>query len=93
MSLNSKKNFFFFFWWNKHGKGSNTKLHHNSTQKLPQLYPKVIVTFKGGCGKLYYTQHTLLSNVGQLPILFFEKQTHTQERGKGARPSGVEGVK
>ena len=39
-----------------------------------------MVTFKGGCGKLYYIQHTLLSNVGQLPIhffFFFEKQTHT----------------
>ena len=39
-----------------------------------------MVTFKGGWGKLYYTQHTLLSNVGQLPILFFEKQTHTHTR-------------
>ena len=36
-----------------------------------------MVTFKEGWGKLYYTQHILLSNVGQLPILFFEKQTHT----------------
>ena len=27
-----------------------------------------MVTFKEGCGKLYYTQHTLLSNVRQLPI-------------------------
>ena len=46
-----------------------------------------MVTFKGGWGKLYYTQHTLLSNVGQLPILFFEKQTHThthkRERERG----------
>ena len=25
-----------------------------------------MVTFKGGWGKLYYTQHTLLSNVGQI---------------------------
>ena len=43
-----------------------------------------MVTFKGECGKLYYTQHTLLSNVGQLPILFFfrNKHTHTQGRGK-----------
>ena len=43
-----------------------------------------MVTFKGGCDKLYYTQHTLLSNVGQLPILFFlfwrNKHTHTRER-------------
>ena len=30
-----------------------------------------MVTSKGGWGKLYYTQYTLLSNVGQLPILFF----------------------
>ena len=49
-----------------------------------------MVTFKGEWGKLYYTQHTLLSNVGQLLILcffFFEKQTnthtHTQGREKG----------
>ena len=41
-----------------------------------------MVTFKGEWGKLYYTQHTLLSNVGQLPILFFEKQTHTQEQDR-----------
>ena len=45
-----------------------------------------MVTFKGGWDKLYYTQHTLLSNVGQLPIIFFEKQTHThtQERERGS---------
>ena len=46
-----------------------------------------MVTFKGVWGKLYYTQHTLLSNVGQLPILFFffffEKQTHTHTQGRG----------
>ena len=44
-----------------------------------------MVTFKGGWGKLYYTQHTLLSNVGQLPLFFFflrNKHTHTQGRGK-----------
>ena len=42
-----------------------------------------MTTFKGGWDKLYFTQHTLLSNVGQLPILFFfKKQTHTQGRGK-----------
>ena len=40
-----------------------------------------MVTFKGGRGKLYYIQYTLLSNVGQLSILFFfffrNKHTHT----------------
>ena len=36
-----------------------------------------MITFKGGWDNLYYTQHTFLSNVGQLAILFFEKQTHT----------------
>ena len=30
-----------------------------------------MVTFKGGWDKLYFTQHTLLSNVGQVPILFY----------------------
>ena len=41
-----------------------------------------MVTFKGEWGKLYHTQHTLLSNVGQLSFLFVvvvvvvEKQTH-----------------
>ena len=41
-----------------------------------------MVTFKGGWGKLYYTQHTLLSNVEQLPSFFFwrNKHTHTRER-------------
>ena len=40
-----------------------------------------MVTFKGEYGKLYYTQHTLLSNVGQLQF-FLETNTHTQGRGK-----------
>ena len=48
-----------------------------------------MVTFKGGWGKLYYTQHTLLSNVGQLLILLFfflgNKHTHTYT---GERESG-----
>ena len=30
-----------------------------------------MITFKQRWGKLYYTQHTLLSNVGQLPFFFF----------------------
>ena len=43
-----------------------------------------MVTFKGRQGKLYYTQHTLLSNMGQLPVLFFFlRNKHRQERGKG----------
>ena len=43
-----------------------------------------MVTFKGEWDKLYYTQHTLLSNVRQLPILFFfEKQTHTHKGKEG----------
>ena len=40
-----------------------------------------MVTFKGGWGKLYYTQHILLSNVEQLPFFFFflETNTHTHK--------------
>ena len=39
-----------------------------------------MVTFKGGWGKLYYTQHTLLSNVGQLPFFFLRnKHSHKGE--------------
>ena len=39
-----------------------------------------MVSFKEGWGKLYHTQHTLLSNVGQLSILFFlETNTHTHK--------------
>ena len=71
-------NFFFFFWeTNTHtqerGKGFLTQRHTTTPLK--------------GWGKLYYTQHTLLSNVGQLPILFFffEKQTHTHTQGRGKR--------
>ena len=30
-----------------------------------------MVTFKERWCKLYYIQHTLLSNIGQLPILFW----------------------
>ena len=41
-----------------------------------------MVTFKGGWGKLYYIQYTLLSNVGQLPFFFLEKQAHTQGKEK-----------
>ena len=45
-----------------------------------------MVTFKKGWDKLYYIQHTLLSNAGQLSILFFfffiETNTHTQGRRK-----------
>ena len=47
-----------------------------------------MVTFKGGCDKLYYIQYTLLNNVGQLPfffiffILYRNKHTHTQGREK-----------
>ena len=46
-----------------------------------------MVTFKEMWDKLYYTQHTFLSNVGQLPffflILFFwEINTHTLTKGK-----------
>ena len=46
-----------------------------------------MITFKEWCDKLYYTQHTLLSNVKQLPILFFgETNTHTytRERERGS---------
>ena len=40
--------------------------------------------FKGWWDKLYYTQHTLLNNMGQLPFFFFfEKQTHTQGEKNG----------
>ena len=46
-----------------------------------------MITFKGRWGKLYYTLHTLLSNVGQLPFLFFLRNkhthTHTRERKRG----------
>ena len=48
--------FFFFFLRNTHTKerewGFNTKAHH-------KIYSKAIVIFKGGWGKLYYTQHSL----------------------------------
>ena len=39
-----------------------------------------MVTFKGECDKLYYIQYIFLSNVRQLLILFFEKQTHTHKK-------------
>ena len=40
---------------------------HKST---PQLHLKAIVTFKRRWDNLYYTQHTLLHNVRQLPFFF-----------------------
>ena len=58
-------------------------IHDTEKLRINSRYDYVLitmmVTFKGGWSKLYYTQHTLLSNVGQLPILFFEKQTHTHK--------------
>ena len=49
-----------------------------------------MVTFKGWCDKLYYMQHTLLSNVRQLPIslslmcvcLFLQKKKKKKEKEK-----------
>ena len=48
-----------------------------------------MITFKQMWGKLYYTQHTLLSNVRQLPFFFFflinkHTHTHTRERERGS---------
>ena len=65
-------------------------IHDTEKLRIDSRYDYVLitmmVTFKGGWGKLYYTQHTLLSNVGQLPIFFLfflrNKHTHTQGRGK-----------
>ena len=54
-----------------------------------------MVTFKRGRDKLYYTQHTLLSNVGQLPFFFRNKHTHAhththrEGRGKGVLTQSV----
>ena len=42
-----------------------------------------MVIFKGRWGKLYYIQHTHLSNIRQLLILFLiNKHIHTKEREK-----------
>ena len=77
--------FFFFFFWetNTHThKGEGNEFLHKGT---PQLYAKAMVNFKEWWDKLYYTQHTLLSNAGQLLILFFfwETNTHTHTQGRG----------
>ena len=66
-------------------------IHDTEKLRINSRYDYVLitmmVTFKGGWSKLYYTQHTLLSNVGQLPIFFLfflETNTHTQKgEGKG----------
>ena len=52
-----------------------------------------MVTFKEMWDKLYYTQHTFLSNVGQLPFFFNivflrNKHTHTHKR-KRERGSNI----
>ena len=61
--------FFFFFFWetNTHMREGNGFWHKCTLQ----LYSKAKAIFKGRWTKLYYTQHTLLSNVRQLPILIF----------------------
>ena len=51
---------------------SNIKIHH-------KLHLKAIVTFKGGWGRLYYTQHTLLSNVRQSAFFLRNKYTHSHK--------------
>ena len=62
--------FFFFFFFEKQtytqGRGKEVL-----TQKHIITSLKAMVTFKRVWGKLYYTQHILLSNVRQLSILFF----------------------
>ena len=73
--------FFFFFFFKKQtytqGRGKGIL-----TQRYTTTLLKSYSNFKGGWDKLYYTQHTLLRNVGQLLILFFfrNKHTHTRER-------------
>ena len=47
-----------------------------------------MLTFKEGWGKLYYTQHTLLSNVGQLPILFLLRNKHTHTHTQKGEENG-----
>ena len=59
-------NFFFFFFEKQthtQGRWKGVLTQRHTTTPLKSQ------TFKGGWGKLYYTQHTLLNNVGQLPIL------------------------
>ena len=72
--------FFFFFFCEKqtYTQGSGKDVF---TQNTLQLHSKIIVTFKGGCSKLYNTQHTLLSNMRQYPFFFLRnKHTHIIER-------------
>ena len=49
--------------------GSNTKAHH-------KLHSKAMVIFKEMWGKLYYTQHILLSNMWHNYPFFLETHTH-----------------
>ena len=54
--------------------GSNTKEYHNSTQKSWWLLREDVTS--------YTIHNTLLSNIGQLPILFFlDTNKHTQREG------------
>ena len=41
-----------------------------------------MVTFKGGWGKLYYTQYTFLKQCGTITIFSRNTHTHTQGRWK-----------
>ena len=52
--------FFFFFFFEKQTHTHKGEGKWFNTKGTPQLHSKVMVTFKGGYGKLYYIQHTLL---------------------------------
>ena len=54
-----------------------------STHFSERVWVKKKRNDRGERGKLYYTQHILLSNVGQLPFFFFlETNTHIH-KGEG----------
>ena len=52
--------FFFFFEKKTHEQGMGKMVLSFNTKKHHKLHSKVMVIFKGGLDKLYYTQHTLL---------------------------------
>ena len=66
-------NYPFFFFEKQTHTHIRERENGSNTKGTLQIHSKVMVTFKRGWGKLYYTQHTLLSNVGQLLILLCVK--------------------
>lgn len=54
-----------------------TSLWDSNTKACYKLHSKAMINSKGGEGKLYHTQYTLLSNVAQSPFFLILEKAYT----------------